>query len=74
MAGLSPQHKACFLIVDHGPNQGSGGFGTFVNLVQKVTLPLTDQGTAGGMWKLIATWIGNLMIASESYTASLRNY
>ena len=70
IGGPSP-NEAYVLVVNYGPDEGSGGFGTNLTSTQKVTVSLKDLGIAGKRWMFTDIWQGNHTTVSNSYTAYL---
>ncbi|KAL1964378.1 hypothetical protein VTN77DRAFT_7063 [Rasamsonia byssochlamydoides] len=71
IAGPSDDNEAYVLVVNYGPDQGSGGFGTSLAGVQNVTVSLSDLGIAGKSWEFSDVWNGNSSVVSTSFTAYL---
>lgn len=71
IAGPSELHEAYVLLANYGPDQGSGGFGTSIAGVQKISVSLSDLGIAGGKWEFTDVWKGNSTKVSGLYTAYL---
>ncbi|KAJ5459960.1 uncharacterized protein N7458_001512 [Penicillium daleae] len=63
--------EAYVLVVNYGPDQGQGGFGTQLYGSQKVTVSLEDLGIASSAWKFTDIWAGNSTTVSTSYSAWL---
>lgn len=64
-------NEAYVLLVNYGADQGSGGFGTQLYGVQKVTVSLKDLGIAGSKWVFTDIWEGNSTTVTNSYSAYL---
>ncbi|KAJ5454883.1 Alpha-galactosidase [Penicillium daleae] len=71
IGGPDESDKAYVLLVNYGPDQGSGGFGTSLAGVQKLSISLSDLGIAGRNWKITDVWNGNSTTVSSSYIANL---
>lgn len=71
IAGPTNNNEGYVLIVNYGPDQGAGGFGTSLTGVQNVTVSLEDLGIAGKKWKFQDVWAGNSTTVSTSYSAFL---
>jgi alpha-galactosidase len=71
IAGPSDENEAYVLVVNYGPDQGQGGFGTSLAGVQKVTMSLSDLGISGKTWEFSDVWNGNSSKISTSFTAYL---
>lgn len=71
IAGPSDNNEAYVLVVNYGPDQGHGGFGTSLTGVQNVTVSLADLGIAGKSWEFSDVWNGNSSTVSTSFTAYL---
>ncbi|KAJ6437471.1 GPI transamidase component PIG-S [Purpureocillium lavendulum] len=62
--------EAYVLIVNYGPDQGYGGFGTKIYGKQAVTVSLKDLGVSG-VWSFKDVWAGNATKVAKTYTAYL---
>lgn len=72
IGGPSDNHNEAYvLIVNYGPDQGYGGFGTQLYAAQKVTVSLKDLGISGSTWTFTDIWKGNSTKVSQSYSAWL---
>jgi alpha-galactosidase len=72
IGGPSDNHKEAYvLIVNYGPDQGNGGFGTQLYASQKVAVSLKDLGISGSTWTFTDIWKGNSTKVSQSYSAWL---
>ena len=69
--GGPSDNEAYVLIVNYGPDGGSGGFGTQLPGNQSVTVSLADLGIPGTTWVFTDIWGGNSTVVSDSYTAWL---
>ena len=71
IGGPSDDNKEAYvLIVNYGPDQGNGGFGTQLYGTQKVTVSFNDLGIQGP-WQFTDVWARNRTKVSDSYTAYL---
>lgn len=64
-------HEAYVLVVNYGPDGGSGGFNTQLSGTQKLSVSLNDLGIEGSTWTFSDVWNGNSTKVSKSYTAYL---
>ncbi|KAH8694851.1 family 27 glycoside hydrolase [Talaromyces proteolyticus] len=71
IAGPSSENVAYVLVVNYGPDEGQGGFGTQLAGVQNVTVSLNDLGIGGKKWTFTDIWSGSSTTVSNSYTATL---
>lgn len=71
IGGPSNNNEAYVLIVNYGPDEGSGGFGTQLPGIQSVAVSLADLGIPGTTWDFTDIWEGNSTVVSDSYTAWL---
>jgi alpha-galactosidase len=71
IAGPSDENEAYVLLVNYGPDEGNGGFGTSLNGIQNVSISLNDLGITVKSWKFSDVWRGNTTKVSSSYTAYL---
>jgi alpha-galactosidase len=71
IAGPTEAGEAYALIVNYGPDQGQGGFGTEIYGSQDVTVSLKDLGIGGSAWTFTDVWGGKSTKVTHSYTACL---
>ncbi|KAJ5610292.1 Alpha-galactosidase [Penicillium lagena] len=71
IGGPDETSNAYVLLVNYGPDQGSGGFNTSLSGVQEVTISLNDLGISGKQWKFTDVWNSNSSRVSSSFTAYL---
>ncbi|KAH8803424.1 family 27 glycoside hydrolase [Xylogone sp. PMI_703] len=63
--------EAYVLVVNYGPDEGSGGFGTTLPGVQKLSVSLKDLGIDGHSWLFTDVWQGNSTLVKSTYTTYL---
>ncbi|CAL5873914.1 uncharacterized protein PFLUO_LOCUS8198 [Penicillium psychrofluorescens] len=71
IGGPDDTSNAYVLLVNYGPDQGSGGFNTSLSGIQEVTISLKDLGISGKQWKFTDVWNSNSSTVSDSFTAYL---
>ncbi|EED14333.1 conserved hypothetical protein [Talaromyces stipitatus ATCC 10500] len=71
IAGPSDDSIAYVLLVNYGPDQGQGGFGTQLKGIQDVTVSLEDLGISGSSWHATDLWNGTATKITDSYTVAL---